>query len=1440
MVSASAIGSWRAFRGALGRLGAVVALASTVIALSPAVAGATPTPAVTMAAFFGGSQTTSAEIPVGASWDYLVNYSCATEDCLDYVVDIPFPAGVAIGSPSYGSDIASFSRSGTIATGHTLHFTMNTPLLPGTSGQLSIPASTPSFTTADNTAFAATATMSSSALGAPTSTSGTVTLTARADVDLSAAGSLRNGGVVDDITRYQAQACLGGVLPSNVWGALGTEPGSTLVVSLATGGVVVEPGGGTFAAGTSGAPDTLTWTIGSLTSLQCFGYEFTVRYPSSDPSNAVGAAKALVVDWTAAELGKSTATYTATINHSLTGPTGPASGGLFGASLSTPRQYGSAPTKKAAIGDTIGIGTNVGNNSTTTLSSAVVEIPIPSLMRPNSISSSNSGHGPLTLEVNTTCGADRVDGTSDDNTWEPGGTASAGSNVGLNPDVAWPNGSPALPSTCHVLAARSTTTLLWPGSGASPLSVSGPVQAVKRDGSMTTEFEDFTSEPTLVATTLAGSLNRSATLTGEVDQPKSTLFVINNGPGTLSPGVFESDMSLSFSNSGNPLPNPVMTMLVPPHVTIQSWSGSGWSGAPTPTLEEVPGWAGGPNSLARWTFPAGTIVPVGQSYTITYHVVLDEFAYGNLAIAGRADSASTSVLCVYDFFGAGLDTTDLDGDGNTTENTCRWDAGIAPNPSASATVVSKVKGSFDSSFVAGPSIGNSTPGSNDAYRIVVKNNGRIELDNVTIVDRLPRAGDTNILTSASRNNSSNTFPVYLQAAPILPTLAGPVTLWYSTVDDACQPELSYSPSGCTAPNWTDWSVTAPSALSDVTNIRVDFGSNVLKPGFSYSIDLPATTPTTGATEPDFAAANLDPLNQPNERATNTAAFRARRVDNSSSLNAAEPPGVTLEMPSSFGPISPAPTPAPIMTSGIATAVHTASVTVPSGGSVHLLDGTTPVTTLVVSSVGTYVVNPTSGALTFTPVLGYTGTATAVPFRVTDVFGQTGDNNWTASVSTPAAPVASPLTSTAPINTVQQVTVTVPAGGTLRLLDGSTPVTSLTVTGVGQYSVSGGTISFTPNTGYTGTPAAVGYRLTDAYSQSAASTYTPTVTTVPISANALSSVGVGTAPQSATISVPAGGTATLLIGGTPSTTATVAGQGTWTLNASTGVITFVPVLGFHGTATPVSYRVTDAYSQTASSTYTATVNPPPPPAAPALTSSSTPEAPSATQRATAPIPPSGSVTLVDSSGASSTTVVVANEGTFVLDPATGAISFTPIDGFGGPVTPIAVRLTDAYGQQATGSYAPSIAPRKVATLPARTATSVGSTPPTISVVVPPGGSVTLIDGSGNATSEVLIAGQGTYRIDSATGELTFTPIAGFIGTPTPITYQVTYADGSKAVGSFQPTVVRGEQDTARSDGARNSLAFSGSNSALPMIELGVCSLLAGLILRRRRSRRIVQQ
>ncbi|RKS69224.1 CshA-type fibril repeat protein [Motilibacter peucedani] len=288
--------------------------------------------------------------------------------------------------------------------------------------------------------------------------------------------------------------------------------------------------------------------------------------------------------------------------------------------------------------------------------------------------------------------------------------------------------------------------------------------------------------------------------------------------------------------------------------------------------------------------------------------------------------------------------------------------------------------------------------------------------------------------------------------------------------------------------------------------------------------------------------------------------------------------------------------------------------------------------------------------------------------------------------------------------------------------------------------------------------------------------------------ASSSTGSGTTPQSVTVPVGPGQSVTLLdASGTPTTTVTVPGQGTYVLDPATGAVTFTPVLGFAGTATPVTVRVTDAFGQAGTSTYTPTVTAPPAPAPAPRTSSGTG---TGTQTVRVPVPAGGSVTLLDAAGAPAATVVVPGQGTYLLDPATGTVSFVPVAGFSGTSTPVVVQVTDAYGQVVRTTYAATVSsPTPTAAAPVSSTGGPGAVQSAI-VAIPSGGSVTLLDAQGRPSTRVVVPGQGVYSLDVTTGVITFTAAAGFTGRATPVTFRVTDAYAQTSSATYAASVVGG--------------------------------------------------
>lgn len=197
---------------------------------------------------------------------------------------------------------------------------------------------------------------------------------------------------------------------------------------------------------------------------------------------------------------------------------------------------------------------------------------------------------------------------------------------------------------------------------------------------------------------------------------------------------------------------------------------------------------------------------------------------------------------------------------------------------------------------------------------------------------------------------------------------------------------------------------------------------------------------------------------------------------------------------------------------------------------------------------------------------------------------------------------------------------------------------------------------------------------------------------------LRSTAAGLRKQTVAVAVPTGWRMTL-DGRSPEYVDTVlVKQGFYTQDSPTRV-TFTPDIGYLGTASPVTIRLTGPHGESRTGTYTATVTLPPPPAAPDLSSSGPARA---SQQVGFPLPAGGSHGY-----AAGQDLTTRPEGAFTaaaisgiatvpgrpMDPtlisAEGFLIFTPRRGFSGAVAPVRYRITDAYGQTSTGWWTPAV-------------------------------------------------------------------------------------------------------------------------------------------------------
>ncbi|MEM8772430.1 MAG: Ig-like domain-containing protein [Pseudomonadota bacterium] len=300
----------------------------------------------------------------------------------------------------------------------------------------------------------------------------------------------------------------------------------------------------------------------------------------------------------------------------------------------------------------------------------------------------------------------------------------------------------------------------------------------------------------------------------------------------------------------------------------------------------------------------------------------------------------------------------------------------------------------------------------------------------------------------------------------------------------------------------------------------------------------------------------------------------------------------------------------------------------------------------------------------------------------------------------------------------------------------------------------------------------------------ADTVTDAVTNNPVTVDVLSNDSdVDSAIDPATVQIV--GTAS------PGDSLFVAGQGTWSVDGTTGAITFTPIAGFTADPAPINYTVADvegARSGPASVTIDYAVQ------APTANNDAVQVANLGDDAVIDVVAndtdPDGTIdpttVRITTAGVSADgrTLVVAGEGTWTVNPTTGVITFDPNIGFTADPSPITYTVADNDGNVSTEGtvftdyppFAPIAADDTVTGIPVGDSVSIdvlnndtaGDTPnpATVRIINPNNSSL---------TTTLIVAGEGTWTVNTLPGpnqgQITFTPELNFEGDPTPILYSV---------------------------------------------------------------------
>ena len=529
------------------------------------------------------------------------------------------------------------------------------------------------------------------------------------------------------------------------------------------------------------------------------------------------------------------------------------------------------------------------------------------------------------------------------------------------------------------------------------------------------------------------------------------------------------------------------------------------------------------------------------------------------------------------------------------------------------------------------------------------------------------------------------------------------------------------------------------------------------------------------------------------------------------------------------------------TEGLQGQVQEGKVTfTPGHDSVPFPAGSTPLfdnhsTVKEVQNVGKFEVD-SDGKVTFTPVKQFKGETPELELTRTDANGTPVTVKYQAVVKE-VVPRGTDATSTGPQGVPQTGSPSFQGGDPLVPIDMDSPMTfddgqpKKTVPGVGVYTInSDGSITFTPDKRYVGTPVPVTVKRVDKNGTEVTATYTPTVTRVtPTSTNA-ESTGIQGQPQSGKPTFSPGDQAVPIDMTKPMTfengtdTLVVANQGTYTIN-SDGSITFQPVKQFTGKATPVTVKRVDANGTEITATYTPTVTK----VIPTSTNATSTGPQGVPQTGTptftggdtlVPIDESVEPTFEDGSKEKK----IPGQGTYTIAPD-GAVTFTPDKQFVGKPDPITVKRVDKNGTPVIATYSPEYT--KVTPTGTGTKTEglqgqvqegqVSFTPGHDSVPFP-AGSTPLFD---NNSTVKEVPNVGKFEVD-ADGKVTFTPDKQFKGETPELELTRVDANGTPVTVKYQavvkeviPTSTNAESTGLQGQSQKGMPTFTPGDSAVPI-------------------------
>ena len=388
--------------------------------------------------------------------------------------------------------------------------------------------------------------------------------------------------------------------------------------------------------------------------------------------------------------------------------------------------------------------------------------------------------------------------------------------------------------------------------------------------------------------------------------------------------------------------------------------------------------------------------------------------------------------------------------------------------------------------------------------------------------------------------------------------------------------------------------------------------------------------------------------------------------------------------------------------------------------------------------------------------------------------------------------------------------------------------------VGTYTLdqASGKVTFQPKKDFTGQPDPVTVQVEDENGTPATATYTPNVLGVKPSAKDAETTDIQGKEQVGQLTFTPGTTAVdgqdytvpiaanslqFLVDGQASTETTIPAKdangkeiGTYTLNQN-GQVTFQPNKDFVGDPVPVQVQAKDENGTPAVATYTPHVTGVKPVGLPATSTgirgaSQSKQVTFQPGHADVPMDDQVPAKLKNDQGQLVESLKVENQGTYTV-AADGTVTFLPEKNFVGQAKAVTVVRVDKNGTPAEATYTPTVVDATPTSTNAET-TDVQGQVQEGTVSFAPGQAqidgqavtVPLVENSlvfvvdGQVVQEKEIDAKdtngktiGTYKLNSETGQVTFTPHKDYVGTPVPATIQAHDTNDVTVTATYQPHV-----------------------------------------------------